>query len=1385
MKKTSFNYRQSLFVILAIVWSNLTIAQVNSGGEYSTQNHQKQIIGYITNWDAWKDGSHGLPAKGVLNHLNIDYSQYTILNFSFFGVANDGSLHSGDYRSKKIHETGAVQTPQPLLHTDIFSSWDLHILLGELEVVNWINAAAKSKAQAQGFVVEEGSNTWDHPDWGLYKQSLPLPLKKEGGAKGLLDLAHEKGVKVMASLGGWSMSKHFPEMAADPQKRQKFLADCERLIRIGFDGIDLDWEFPGPFSGMNFTGSEADYQNLTTLVTELRTRLNSIGKGKLLTIALSGDPAKLKNIEWNKLDPLVDHFGIFGYDYNGGWSNIAGHNTPLYNYTKAEYKNFNWHSTVQTLIQLGVPKHKINMGVATYGRGVVTKSPATIGAPTKKVKKFLLPDGDVLTAADFDNWPKFDGTPLYYYIVQQALKPGSGWTKHWDDEAKVPYLTKGNYFLSYDDQKSTEHKAQYIKEQELGGVIVWQVYGDLQMSGSVTSKGSHLKYVANTKAPLVNTLNRVFASGSGNSENKAPNVMLTQPTNQTQYEFQEKIHIKANATDLDGQISKVTFYAGNQLLSEDSNFPYEFQWINAPQGTHEIKAIAIDNLGKTSTPSITTITVKEDMVPNISILITSPKKEQIFQQNQIISIKTKTNGISNGMKVVFYANEQRLGEDTTAPYEFNWNNALTGNHTLQVTIVDQNDKVVANAQVKVKVQQNNIGGGCDGISAWDANKVYAKPGNIVSYEGKKYRNKWWTKGNSPTQVAIANPWELLGNCEGGINQSPTASITSPTNNSSFDLNSTIVIKANAQDSDGNITKVKFYAGNILLGEDTVAPYEFTWNNASVGTHALKVIAEDNQGASATSENVSISIQNGQVPNVMITAPVNGTNIKEDETIVIKTDATDPDGSIAKVIFYAGTQKLGEVTTAPYEFTWNSAPTGNHQLTVVAFDNEGLNTTSQKVFVTVGNSTGNSLPQNIVVGYWHNWNASVAPYITLKDVPVGYNVICVAFAIPVSHSDMTMQFTPADVSKEEFIKDIKATQQRGTKVLISIGGANAPVELKTDEDRQKFVTSMRNIIQEYGFDGMDIDLEGSSVILNPGDTDFKNPTTPKIKNLISATRTLCNEFGNNFILSAAPEVQYLQGGFANYGTAFGGYLPVIHALRDKLTYVHPQLYNTGTQFGMDNQIYGQSTADFMVAMTEMLVQGFPVGRNASNVFPPLREDQVAIGLPAKPAAAPAGGYLQPGEVHKALDYLMKGKSFDGSKYVLRKGTGYPNLRGLMTWSINWDKTNNYEFVNNHHSYFNGKQIAGTTAQTNLIQVKSFPNPTKEVANISIETTESAVTSVSVFNREGHKVIKVCENKMLEKGKHQFRLNLKDLPQGTYFCTVIRQGTIVKTIKVIKK
>jgi chitinase len=294
---------------------------------------------------------------------------------------------------------------------------------------------------------------------------------------------------------------------------------------------------------------------------------------------------------------------------------------------------------------------------------------------------------------------------------------------------------------------------------------------------------------------------------------------------------------------------------------------------------------------------------------------------------------------------------------------------------------------------------------------------------------------------------------------------------------------------------------------------------------------------------------------------------------------------------------------------------------------------------------------------------------------------------VAFGEPAPGSRSTIQFVPdVRTSVAEVQADIAQLKSEGKKVLLSIGGANGLVELPTETERQNFINSVSNVLTQYGFNGIDIDFEGGSVILDGGDADFRNPTTPKIRNLISATRTIADRFGPDFVLSMAPETFFVQVGFQAYGNAAGAYLPVIHGLRDKLTFIHVQHYNTGTVAALDGQVYASGTADFQVAMAEMLLQGFPVAGNPNLFFPALREDQVAVGLPASPQAA-GSGYTPPAEIAKAINYLVFGRSY-GGRYTLRKPSGYPNFRGVMTWSINWDRFANFVFSRGIRPVLNG-------------------------------------------------------------------------------------------------
>lgn len=414
-----------------------------------------------------------------------------------------------------------------------------------------------------------------------------------------------------------------------------------------------------------------------------------------------------------------------------------------------------------------------------------------------------------------------------------------------------------------------------------------------------------------------------------------------------------------------------------------------------------------------------------------------------------------------------------------------------------------------------------------------------------------------------------------------------------------------------------------------------------------------------------------------------TSPTNLIEVgKSSSSVSLSWSASTDDRAVQEYLVYNGDSLAGTSSTTSYTVTGLLANT-TYSFTILAKDAAGnVSPPSASITVTtLSKSPNEPVSKRVLIGYWHNFDNG-STVLKLRDVSDKYDVINVAFAEPVGGDHATMGFVPFNASVEEFKSDIALLQSKGKKVLISIGGANGTVELTTEAAKQSFITSMTSIIQTYGFDGMDIDLEGSSLSLNAGDTDFRNPTTPKIKNLIEATQTITNTFGPSFILTMAPETAYVQGGYAAYGGPWGAYLPVIHALRERMNYIHVQHYNSGALEALDGRTYQQGTADFQVAMAEMLLKGFPIGRNPNNMFPALRENQVAIGLPSAPSAA-GGGYTSPADIQKALHYLVKGTSFGGT-YKLQNPAGYPQFQGVMTWSINWDARNNYSFANHVRS-----------------------------------------------------------------------------------------------------
>ncbi|MEU3249554.1 glycoside hydrolase family 18 protein [Streptomyces sp. NPDC006997] len=403
------------------------------------------------------------------------------------------------------------------------------------------------------------------------------------------------------------------------------------------------------------------------------------------------------------------------------------------------------------------------------------------------------------------------------------------------------------------------------------------------------------------------------------------------------------------------------------------------------------------------------------------------------------------------------------------------------------------------------------------------------------------------------------------------------------------------------------------------------------------------------------------------------------------------------GATGYAVYRDGT-RLRTVTGTSTTVT-GLTPQTSYAFQVTALNDAGESARSATVTATTppgpGGGGSSDLPPHALVGYLHASFANGSGYTRLADVPDSWDVIDLAFGEPTSVTSGDIRFhrcpateCPGVESDADFKAAIRAKQAAGKKVLISIGGQNGQVRLTTTAARDTFVSSVSHIIDTYGLDGLDIDFEGHSLSLDADDTDFRNPRTPVIVNLIAALKTLKARYGDDFVLTMAPETFFVQLGYQYYGTGpwggqdprAGAYLPVIHALRDDLTLLHVQDYNSGPVMGLDNQYHSMGGADFHIAMTDMLLTGFPVAGNADNVFPPLRPDQIAIGMPATTNAG--NGHVAPAEVVKTLDCLTR-KQNCGS--YATHGT-WPDLRGLMTWSVNWDRFGGWEFQRTFDAYF---------------------------------------------------------------------------------------------------
>ena len=341
---------------------------------------------------------------------------------------------------------------------------------------------------------------------------------------------------------------------------------------------------------------------------------------------------------------------------------------------------------------------------------------------------------------------------------------------------------------------------------------------------------------------------------------------------------------------------------------------------------------------------------------------------------------------------------------------------------------------------------------------------------------------------------------------------------------------------------------------------------------------------------------------------------------------------------------------------------------------------------------------------VLVGYWHNWKSTgkdgykggSSADFNLSSTQEGYNVINVSF-MKTPEGQTLPTFKPYNKTDTEFRAEISKLNAEGKSVLIALGGADAHIELKKSQETD-FVNEIIRLVDTYGFDGLDIDLEQAAIEAADNQT--------VIPSALKKVKDHYRKDGKNFMITMAPEFPYL--------TSSGKYAPYINNLDSYYDFINPQYYNQGGDGFWDSdlnmwisQSNDEKKEDFLYGLTQRLVTG-------TDGFIKIPASKFVIGLPSNNDAAATGYVKDPNAVKNALNRL--------------KASGN-EIKGLMTWSVNWDAgTNsngekyNNTFVNTYAPMlFNNQPIEDTEKPT--LPTISISNVTASTATIQGKSTDN--------------------------------------------------------------
>ncbi|MBV7597385.1 glycosyl hydrolase family 18 protein [Aeromonas sp. sia0103] len=734
------------------VWSGAASAagtanfKVTKGGRYQMQialcnaegctlSDKKEILVADT------DGSHLVPLKAPLQENNKPYANKS------GKVVGAYYVEWGVYGRKFTVDKIPAQNLTHILYgfTPICGGNGINDSLKEIS--GSFEALQRSCAGREDFKVSI------HDPWAAIQMpqgslsAFDEPYKGNFGNLMALKKANPD-LKILPSVGGWTLSDPF-FFFGDKSKRDLFVASMKEYLQTWkfFDGVDIDWEFPGGQGANPSLGGPNDGATYVALMKELRAMLDeleaSTGRQYELTSAISAGGDKIAKVDYQAAQQYMDHIFLMSYDFSGAFDlqNLA-HQTNLFASSWDANTKYTTDKGVRALLGQGVTPGKIVVGAAMYGRGwsgvngYQAGNPFT-GSATGPIK---------------GTWE--NGVVDYRDIVNNRM--GAGWEQGYDETAEAPYVFKASTgeLISFDNDRSVKAKGQYVLANQLGGLFAWEIDADngdilnAMHEGLGNGDGGTLPPV--NKPPVANAGSDLSATGpaevtlNGSASHDPESGVLTYSWKQVsgpQTSLLDATQAKARVV-LDG-------------VSADINQVFELT-VTDDQGLKASDQVVLTN--KAPQPNLPPVVTVQDKV-----------SVQAGKQLSISASATDPNGDSLSYQWTVPAGLSASGQNSktlvvTAP-------SVTANTDYELIVTVTDGALDSQGQIRLTVTPVSGGGECNATDpdavnwpAWKAATTY-NGGEKVSHNQLVWQAKYWTQGNEPSRTA--DQWKLISQVQLG------------------------------------------------------------------------------------------------------------------------------------------------------------------------------------------------------------------------------------------------------------------------------------------------------------------------------------------------------------------------------------------------------------------------------------------------------------------------------------------------------------------------------------------------------------------------------------------------------------------------------------------